>query len=321
MADRARSGGLGRAFRPLRRLAARLALVDEERARRVEQAGKDSAQHDAIRRDLHRLSDAVGRIQLENAGLLRLLAGPKEEPDAVEAAAAPKSSVSRHALFSEVERGSRAEIIERLGAYTEPFGGGGPVVDLGCGRGEFLELAKARGLEAYGVDSDQESVAACRTLGLDARQEDLFDHLKGLAGTSLGGAFCSQVVEHLPPELIQVLMDETYRVLRPGGVGVFETPNPATFATHVQSFWRDPTHTRPVPEPALSFAARTAGLVVEDVVFASRVPDEERLKPLRTDASSPEVRAMAGQLNEIVERLNDLLYGYQDYALVVRKPS
>jgi O-antigen chain-terminating methyltransferase len=304
-----------------RRFLARLALVDQERDRRVEETRKTIDDFEA-RLDVERLTQSVRRIQEENAALLRLLSGPKQEPEAGRHASAEEAgTVSRHALFSEVERGSRAEILAKLGPYMRYFGDRGPVVDLGSGRGEFLELAKTRGLEAYGVDSDQESIAACLTLGLDARQEDLFEHLKGLADASLAGVFCSQVVEHLPPELIPVLMDEVYRVLVPGGAAVFETPNPATFATHVQSFWRDPTHTRPVPEPALSFAARTAGLVVEDVVFASRVPDEERLKPLRTNASSPEVRAMAGQLNEIVERLNDLLYGYQDYALVVRRPS
>ena len=118
------------------------------------------------------------------------------------------------------------------------------------------------GLEAYGVDTDADSVRRCTAIGLDARQENLFDHLAGLGDESLGGVFCSQVVEHLPPDLLPTLMEQIARVLRPGGVAVVETPNPASFATHVQSFWRDPTHVSPVPDVALAFAARTAGLVV-----------------------------------------------------------
>jgi SAM-dependent methyltransferase len=305
-----------------RRFLARLVLVDQERDRRVEHTRKAIDDLEA-RLDIERLTRSVQRIQQENAALLRLLSGPKEEPDAVARAAASggRDSVSRLELFGEVERGSRAEVIEKLGKYVALFGGAGPICDLGCGRGEFLELAKARGLEAYGVDSDPASIAACRALGLDARQEDLFEHLEGLADSSLGGVFCSQVVEHLPPDLIPTLMRGVHAALAPGGVAIFETPNPATFATHVHSFWRDPTHVRPVPEPALSFAARTAGMVVEDVLFTSRVVYEERLSPVRTDSRDDEVRAVAEQINTIVERLNDLLYGYQDYALIVRKTA
>jgi SAM-dependent methyltransferase len=319
MSEGSRGRGVGRILLPVRRFVARFALVDQERDRRVEQTRKDVGElEDRIRTDLDRLRQAVERTQQENAAILRLLSGTKAEPEAV--GPAKHDPVTIHAVFTEVERGSRAEVIEKLGPYVEVFPTG-PVCDLGCGRGEFLELARARGLESYGVDSDPESVAACRANGLDARQEDLFDHLRGLSDGVLGGVFCSQVVEHLPPDLIPDLLGQVYRVLRPGGSAVVETPNPATFATHVQSFWRDPTHVRPVPEPALSFAARAAGLVVEDVVFASRVPDQDRLTPLPTDAPSPEVQALAARLNGLIEQLNDLLYGYQDYALVLRKPE
>jgi SAM-dependent methyltransferase len=306
---------------PFRRFLARLALVDQERDRRIEQTRKAIDELEA-RLDIERLSQSVQRIQQENAALLRLLSGPKEEPEAVAKASGSvgRNSVSRLELFGEVERGSRADVIEKLGRYLAAFDGAGPVCDLGCGRGEFLELAKGQGVEAYGVDSDEEAIATCLALGLDARREDLFEHLESLPGSSLGGVFCSQVVEHLPPDLIPGLMREVHRALAPGGVAVFETPNPATFATHVHSFWRDPTHVRPVPEPALSFAARTAGLVVEDILFTSRVVYEERLASVRTDSPDDEFRAMAEQINVIVERLNDLLYGYQDYALIVRKP-
>jgi O-antigen chain-terminating methyltransferase len=307
---------------PFRRFLARFVLVDQERDRRIEQT-RGAIDELEARLDIQRLTQTVQRIQQENAALLRLLSGPKEEPGAVARASASggRDSVSRLELFGEVERGSRADVIEKLGRYMAAFDGVGRVCDLGCGRGEFLELAKASGLEAYGVDSDQGSIATCLALGLDARREDLFEHLESLPGSSLGGVFCSQVVEHLPPDLIPALMQEVHRALAPGGVGVFETPNPATFATHVHSFWRDPTHVRPVPEPALSFAARTAGLVVEDVLFTSRVVYQKRLAPVRTDSGDDEVRAMTEQINVIVERLNDLLYGYQDYALIVRKPA
>jgi len=208
-----------------------------------------------------------------------------------------------------------------LEGYVPLFAGHDPVADLGCGRGEFLELAGRDGVRAYGVDTDEDAVAACRALGLDARLEDLFDHLAGLPEGNLGGVFCSQVVEHLPADLLSILLGEVARVLQPGGVAVIETPNPATFATHVQSFWRDPTHLRPVPAVALAFAARTAGLVVRTTVYRSLPPDEERLRSIDAAPEDPTLGAIVEAFNGLTAQLNELLYGYQDYALVLEKPS
>ncbi|TMK96725.1 MAG: class I SAM-dependent methyltransferase [Actinobacteria bacterium] len=306
--------------RPLlaaRRLLARLALVEDERANRARElsaleskitAGPDSP--------VGRLADQVKRVSRENAAILRLL----EDGSSSQVPTGP-APVSRKAVFSEVERGSRQDVMAKLRPYLGRFRGHEPIVDLGCGRGEFLELARSEGLAAYGVDNDPQVVARCRELGLEAREEDLIEHLSSLEEGLLGGAFSAQVVEHLPPETLPILMHRVARVLAPGGVVVIETPNPSTFATHVQSFWRDPTHTRPVPEDALGFAARTAGLVVEDVLYSSPLPDEERLQSLRSSVADHDVRALVEAFNTLVDRLNQVLFGYQDYALVARKPK
>jgi O-antigen chain-terminating methyltransferase len=129
------------------------------------------------------------------------------------------------------------------------------------------------------------------------------------------------VVEHLPPDLLPELLEEIGRVLVPGGVAVVETPNPATFATHVQSFWRDPTHIRPVPAVALAFAARTAGLVVRTTVYGSLPPDSERLKVLDAAPEDSTLHTIVEAFNGLTAQLNELLYGYQDYALVLEKPA
>jgi SAM-dependent methyltransferase len=311
-------GRLGGWPRRLRRLAARFALVEEARS------GWDRSLVDFDRERLQPLVERLGgiereleRVRHENAALLRLAAGPDPAIGANEPLPRPPG---RSALFTEIERGSRAEVAGHAAGYVACFEGLGPVVDLGCGRGEFLSVATQHGISAYGVDSDPVAVDACRALGLDARREDLFSHLAGLAGDSVGGVFCSQVVEHLPPDMIPGLMRDVARVVRPGGVAVVETPNPASFATHVHSFWRDPTHTRPVPEPALSFAARTAGLIVDEVRWLSVPPDPERLPSVPLSPEDGEVRPLAEAFNSMVDRLNLLLYGPQDYALILRKP-
>ena len=301
---RLRTSGMADALRPVRRFAARFALVDEERTRTSEL--------------IQQLRDELERVRRENAAILRLLSGPAPEGDDLPPA---PPGVTRDGLFSEVERGSRAEVMGKLAAYLPYLAEAGPVVDLGCGRGEFLELAGRNGVEAYGVDTDEDSVRRCTEIGLDARQENLFDHLAGLEDGSVGGVFCSQVVEHLPPDLLPTLMEQIARVLRPGGVAVVETPNPASFATHVHSFWRDPTHIRPVPDVALAFAARTAGLVVDSAIYTSLPPEGERLKPVPAGPGRPDVRRLAKSVNATVHQLNGLLYGPQDYALVLSKPA
>ena len=224
-------------------------------------------------------------------------------------------------LFEELERGSRKEVMDKAHRYLQYFREEGPIADLGCGRGEFLELLTWAGMQCYGVDIEPRVVSRCRDLGLDARCEDMFQHLRSLPDASLGGIYCAQVVEHLPPERIPELFNEMARTLRPGARAVVETPNPGTFATHIHSFWRDPDHVRPVPAPTLGMAARTAGLIVEDVVYSSPPPEDEQLQVTDAESFDPPLRDLARTFNRTVQQLNDLLYGHQDYAVIAVRPK
>jgi O-antigen chain-terminating methyltransferase len=172
---------------------------------------------------------------------------------------------------------------------------------------------------AYGVDLDPAAVEHCLSLGLKARRADIVQHLAGLPADSVGGVFSAQVVEHLPAETLWPLLEQVARVLKPGGHAVIETPNPATFATHVHSFWRDPTHLRPVPAPALWFAGSRAGLVVAQTLYSAPVTDADRLLPVRIEGSADP--RLAESYNRTVGMLNDLLYGPQNVAVVLRKPE
>jgi len=163
--------------------------------------------------------------------------------------------------FAQRFRGSEEYVRRSHEIYVEPFRGHAPVVDLGCGRGEFLELMRVAGTEARGVDASSELVAICRYKGLAAECADAFTYLESAEPGSLGGVFCSQMAEHLTPADVVRLIRLAHRALRSGGLLVIETPNPeclAIFATH---FYIDPSHTRPIPPSLMAFHYEETGFV------------------------------------------------------------
>jgi SAM-dependent methyltransferase len=153
---------------------------------------------------------------------------------------------------------------EVLAHYVPMFAGRGPVLELGCGRGEFLELLEAAGTAAQGVDSDEGMVEKARADGLDVLLGDAVEHLHADPPPGpFGGVFCAHLVEHLGPEQVTRLLAGVRRALAPGGRLVVVTPNPACYAVLTHDFWRDPTHVRFYDLPLLEFLCRQAGLEVE----------------------------------------------------------
>ena len=175
--------------------------------------------------------------------------------------------------FADQFRGSEEHVREHQRRYIARFAGATDVLDLGCGRGEFLEAARDAGLAAGGIDQSAECVALCRAKGLDAEQADLFSYLTSRPDDSLGGAFCSHVVEHLTPARLPDLVNLLTRKLRAGAVVAIETPNPECleiFATH---FYIDPSHTRPVPPVLLHFYLVEAGFGSVEIERAAPASD------------------------------------------------
>ena len=188
--------------------------------------------------------------------------------------------------FAERFRGSEEYVKQGQQFYLAYFTGRKNVLDIGCGRGEFLEMMHAANVPARGIDLSAESMALCRQKGLDAQVADAFPYLAALPEESLDGIFCSQVIEHLPPERLPELLRLAVSRLARDGVIAIETPNPeclAIFATH---FYIDPTHTRPVPYPLLVFFLEEFGIggievrklspAVESMPSLASLPEEFR---------------------------------------------
>src|SRR5262249_40404468 len=128
--------------------------------------------------------------------------------------------------FAERFRGTEEYVKAGQAIYREHFANCTNVLDLGCGRGEVLEMMRDASIAAQGIDLSEESVATCRHKGLDAEAADLFVYLESLPEASLDGIFCSQVVEHLPPERLPAMIRLATSRLRRGGAIAIETPNP-----------------------------------------------------------------------------------------------
>jgi O-antigen chain-terminating methyltransferase len=179
---------------------------------------------------------------------------------------APAAPASAHEMafdygrFAERFRGPEEYVKKNIEFYRDRFQQHAPVLDIGCGRGEFLEMMREAGVEASGIDLSEESVAMCRGKGLAVEKADLFAYLTDLPNESLGGVFCAQVVEHLPPESLPDMIRLAAAKLQRGGLLAIETPNPECLAIFASHFYLDPTHTRPVPHPLAAFYMEEFGL-------------------------------------------------------------
>ena len=203
-----------------------------------------------------------------------------------------------YASLAERFRGSEEYVREKQRFYLPFFAGRSDVLDLGCGRGEFLELMREAGVSARGVELSPELAGVCRSKGLEVDCGDLLERLPALADGSLGGVFAAHMVEHLPPERLPGLIRAAAAKLRPDGVLAIETPNPeclAIFATH---FYLDPTHVRPVPPGLLRFYMEESGLGRIEV---------HRLSPAVDDAPS---------LASLPADFREAFFGALDYAIV-----
>jgi O-antigen chain-terminating methyltransferase len=211
-------------------------------------------------------------------------------------------------------RGDEDSVRERQARYLAHFEGASSVLDIGCGRGEFLELLRDAGIDARGVDEDGHAVEHCRAKGLDVIRRNGISVLEESTDGSLGGIFAAQVIEHLPPSALLRLVRQARRALAPGGVLLLESVNPETLLNFAE-FYIDPTHIRPYHPRLLLWLFEQEGFV--DVQADSSVdPDPTfKLPPLSSAGLD------APEFDAALDRLNALLYGRLAYAVIGRAPA
>ena len=270
-------------------------------------------------RRLARLIDAAGGGRPQDAGAGDAVAAgsrPAEpahaRPDRARPAALSAASElsGRFAQgFEERFRGSREDIKGRLRVHLERVRGQPvvtprhPLLDVGCGRGEWLELLAEAAVPAYGIDANPQIVDACRRRGLAVSRDDAIDHLARLPDGALGAISAFHVIEHLALEDMLRLIDEARRTLVPNGILILETPNPENLKVGALTFHQDPTHLRPLPPVLVEYLVSSRGFHEVELM---------RLHPY--PASS-----LVNEDSEAARRLNELLYGPQDIAVLARR--
>ena len=288
-----------------------------------------------LNRATHTLKHALERMH-DPANARRTPSGEAGDADAVnpepgaplEATAARAQLNSyKYVSFEDQFRGPREEIRERLNVYAPIFRGASDVLDIGCGRGEFLDVLRGAGVSARGVDSNHEMADTCRDRGLQATAGDALQYLSAQDDESLGGLFAAQVVEHLPPDYLLQLLELGYRKLRPGSRIILETINPACWYAFFSSYLRDVTHAQPLHPETLQHFMTASGYQAVDIRYSTPVPESLKLQPIRwatsrvdggpaqAEAADP-LREAGATINDNMAKLNGFLFSYMDYAAI-----
>ena len=210
--------------------------------------------------------------------------------------------------FEDRFRGTSAEIRERVSVYL-PYvvrgsKAGLDVLDVGSGRGEWLALLTEADYRARGIDLNVNMVNVCREAGLDAIQGDASEYLRGLPADSIGTITGFHIIEHVPFDDMVRLFDEVLRVLVPGGIAIFETPNPENLIVGACNFYYDPSHRAPLPPEPTRMIMEARGFFPVEILRLHPYPEEERL--------------MEGS-ERLREIINTKFFGPRDYALLARK--
>jgi SAM-dependent methyltransferase len=284
-----------------------------ERAMSAEAVAREAVQLDAktISQRVDEIEAGIERLRLADR-LARLERASRSRWSAPPSAGQELAPVRESASFDywsfEERFRPEATVRERQQAYVEDLRGAKRVVDLGAGRGELVELLKAAGIDAYAVEIEPDFVDLMREKNLEVIDEDAVEHLRELEDATLDGIVASHVIEHLPASRVAELVALASEKLAPGGGLILETPNPESLVAGSINFHRDLTHVRPIHPETLAFLAESNGFAQVEIRRLSPVPDDERL-PIPEGAG----------LEDVFARLNELLYGYQDYAVVARK--
>jgi 2-polyprenyl-3-methyl-5-hydroxy-6-metoxy-1,4-benzoquinol methylase len=221
--------------------------------------------------------------------------------------------------FEDRFRGTSGTIRARLERYVPIFADATDVLDIGCGRGELLELLRRQGVAARGIDTNRAMVEECRAQGLAVEQADAATYLDAQKDGSLGGIVAIQVVEHFEPSYLAHVLALAYQKLRPGAPLVLETINAACWMAFFETYLRDLTHARALHPDTLRYLVQASGFTSVNVEYREPVADADRLKQVAVSTADGDTAAIAAAVNAHASTLNARLFSTMDYAVIARR--
>jgi SAM-dependent methyltransferase len=292
--------------------------IDEANLRATEVQERHAAELQALKAQLEKqVDDLIERLQKsrmdiaqQETRLSRLLDGAAPVVGRQPQPTHPEEGHLLDSLYFSLEdvlRGTPEQIKEEVKVYLpilENAGVKSDILDIGCGRGEWLQVMREAGLQARGIDNNRIFVQQCRDLALDVEESEALTYLGSLADESLSVVTAFHFAEHLPLETLVKFLDEVGRTLKPGGLIILETPNPENLLVGSCNFYLDPTHKNPIPIPTMKLLLEARGFRCEEV-----------LKLHAVESTKIEVK------DQLTSHLNHFLYGPMNYAVVARKPD
>lgn len=228
-------------------------------------------------------------------------------------------NIMNYFLFEEKYRGNIEEIKKRQSMFLEYFEKCKSVIDIGCGRGEFLSLLKDNSIGAKGIDTNEDMVLFCKRNGLIVVKDDALVYLNSLEDKSLDGIFSGQFVEHLQPNELINIVKLCYDKMIYGTYFIAETINPTCLGTFSTNFYMDLSHVKPIHPETFKFLLESVGFRDVQFKFFSPFHEDVKLKDINVERAPEELKKEYEILNQNFNKLNDFIFGFRDYAIIGRK--
>lgn len=280
--------------------------------------------YNQVARHSHEFSTKINDLESVVHGLEAILANRGTSQAITEVAGsgevhAKPTNDNFYLLFENRFRGSEELVRERIKENLDILNCDN-ILEIGCGRGEFLQYCREHDIVATGIDIERSMVELCQSKNLHAILGDAMAVLPTFSDDFFGGALAIQVVEHLPFDKLRDMLLLMHKKLAPGARVILETPNPRSVVTLTNNYYRDPTHFNPVHPDTLKYLCDTCGFKRVEIVKRSPFPESAMLPMIKDEYYfSYAQKQMANQLNNVINRLNDLCYGHQDYAVIAEK--